>query len=361
MNLLNRLLGILATIFIAVVVALFLVLPQVVNQLADLLGNMGRTPDQAFEWGQAAIHVAIAAVIDLPLLWFFVITPILGMFARRGGGEGLVVQKGQGIAYMDRESVRQQVYAAVTKIKDIERVEVSIDNDRGRAAILMNILTQNTISGPQKKQEIRRELRKVVEDQLGIRIAGEPTINISLKPIGGEIPQAVPGMSPETARASALPAAARPAMPPPTPVSPARQNTLEAARPLPRVEPEPAAQPKFTPQPAPQPAPQPESRPEPVKEPEALEKPVSPPPPDDGPSPIFVRRPFVPPSKSPPLDEVDVAAPPAESKPEEEEAPTESKPPAEDTLTEIKVEPNPPVDAEEKEDEAEPTEPPMTE
>src|SRR5215813_11455139 len=177
-SVLNKILGILAAIFVAVVVALFLVFPQlanqIANQLADLLGNMGRTPDQPFEWGPALLHWAIALVIDIPLLWFFVIIPIRHLFAQRGRGEGLIVQKGQGIAYMDRESVRQQVYAAITKIKDIERVEVSIDNDHGRAAILMNILTQNTISGPQKKQEIRRELKKVVEDQLGIRVANEP-------------------------------------------------------------------------------------------------------------------------------------------------------------------------------------------
>jgi len=80
---------------------------------------------------------------------------------------GLIVEKGQGHAYLDIESVRQQIYAAVVRVTDIRRAEVTIDNVNGRAAVRLAVVSNPTINAPRKKADLRREILKVLEDQLG--------------------------------------------------------------------------------------------------------------------------------------------------------------------------------------------------
>lgn len=179
--------SILAGLFIILVVWLFVVFPRAVNLLADLLGNMG-DPLVARE---QLVHTVIALVASLLPLYFLIIRPFQKAHLPQDG-HGLVVRQGQGVAYIDTESVRNQVYRAVTEIGAIKRVEVSVESDGGRAAILLNLTTENNINGGRKKQEIRREIKKVVEDQLGVQLAGEPTINFRLAQIEPDIPQATP-------------------------------------------------------------------------------------------------------------------------------------------------------------------------
>ncbi len=254
---LRMLLGMLAVIFIGITVWLFLVFPRLANMLADLLGT---NPEEPAHW-----LAAIVITLILGILAYFWIWLPFRRFREALHGAGLVVQKGQGRAFMDTESVRQQIYAAVTKIHDIQRTEVTVTNDLGRAIVQLNILTDNNINGPKKKQEISREVSKVVQDQLGIQLANAPTINLSLVPIGGEIPQAAPAVAPQVTRSPSSP----------------RTFTPEPA-PLPKREPEAVV----TPPPA-----QVETSTTPTAE-EVVSQPV------DSPRP-FTRRPFTPPAPGP--------------------------------------------------------------
>ena len=175
---LKTILGILAVVFVGLTMTLLIGLPRAINALADLLGT------GAENW-QHWIPAIIIDLILVVLAYVWVWRP-WQQFRAAQDAQGLIVRKGQGRAYMDAESVRQQVYAAVMKVSDVQRVDVTISNDLGRAIVQIGVLTENTIQGPKKKQEISREVKKIVEDQLGIRLAGEPIINISLAPISGE-------------------------------------------------------------------------------------------------------------------------------------------------------------------------------
>lgn len=211
------LLGIIGLVYIAFTVTCFLVFPRVINLLADLFGT---NPQEPSHW----IPAIIIDVFLLLVAYFWVYLP-WRQSRTADDAQGLVVQQGQGRAYIDTESVRQQIYANVIEINDLERAEVSITNDLGRAAIQLNILAQNTINGPKKKQEIVREVKKVVQDKLGIRLAGEPVINLSLMPIAGEVPHAVPGMAPHVAKSPTSPRTmpeprATPPVPPPAATAP---------------------------------------------------------------------------------------------------------------------------------------------
>jgi hypothetical protein len=195
---LRTMFGVLGALLIIILVWLFLVFPRVVNQLADLLGQMG-TGDNIFmvDLGMGAVHALIALVITVIVAYFFIWRPTRQL-KESLDAPGLIIKKGEGIGYVDTESVRQQIFAAISKFTDIKRADVNVENDAGRALIRMSIVTDILLNGPQKKNEINREVRKIVQDQLGIDIQGKPMINFSLSPLVPETPLITSGASSRT-------------------------------------------------------------------------------------------------------------------------------------------------------------------
>jgi hypothetical protein len=316
-------LGILAIVFVGLTMTLLIGLPIVINRLADVLGTGAELPQ----------HWIPAIIIDLILLalaYFWVWKP-WRQYSVEQKAQGLIVRKGQGRAYMDAESVRQQVYAAVMKVPDVQRADVTISNDLGRAVVQLSVLTENTIHGPKKKQEISREAKKVVEDQLGIRLAGEPIINMSLAPISGEgLQVAKPFPSPRAVTAESREPAAAAAPAPVQPVPPGVEP-LDKPKPSP-VEPEETEEASTL-----------------ILKPEAESKADEQTPPAAGdtggsaasgattPPKPFVRRPFTPPSGSarlPDLPPIPVSKPPSEAKaPAKPDEPTDEDMPSLESLT----------------------------
>ena len=237
-RILGTFLGVFGTFFIGLIITLFLVFPRVVNQLADLFGNMGNTLDGLpFDWGQAAVHVAIAVVIDLLLVYFFILRPTRRL-RESLDTPGLEVRKGAGRAYIDTESVRQRVIAAVGKVADIQHADVLVENESGRAIIRLNIVTDVLLNGPKKKNEINREVRKVVEDQLGVDVKGKPTINFTLTNEAGPVPMIAAGSTaftftgptPTPASATARNMASEPTPEPEMPPIPQKPSGIELAK-----------------------------------------------------------------------------------------------------------------------------------
>jgi hypothetical protein len=71
--------------------------------------------------------------------------------------------------------------------------------------IRLNIITDLALNGPQKKNEINREVRKIVRDQLGIDVSGKPTINFTLAPEQPPVPLIPAGVPPREEPASPPP------------------------------------------------------------------------------------------------------------------------------------------------------------
>jgi hypothetical protein len=207
------------------------------------------------------------------------------------------------------------------KVSDVQRTDVTISNDLGRAVVQLGVTTENTIQGPKKKQEISREVRKIVEDQLGIRLAGEPIINISLAPISDEgLSTARPQPSFQTVTPE--PRAPAAAVPAPMPAVPPKVEPLDRPKPLPVEPAKTEAAPVL-----------------PLKSEAGAKADES----GEGgtdfaaPAKPFVRRPFAPPSGSarlPDLPPIPVSKPPAEDKkPAEPDESTDEDMPSLGSLT----------------------------
>lgn len=174
--------GILAALLIGATALLLLAFPRTLADLANWVGSSDTFVVVLLRW-------FAALAINAGLIWFFIVKPLTHLRkARRTSG--LVVRRGQGVAFLDTESARQQVFSAVSKVTDVQKVEVTVLNDLGRAEVTVNVLTHHDINGIKKKGEIRREIKKTLEDQLGLGLAQEPVINLRLSQTGPEVPYA---------------------------------------------------------------------------------------------------------------------------------------------------------------------------
>src|SRR5258708_8104693 len=215
LRILNAYIGVLWVIFIGAIVTMFLVFPRVINVLAGLFGQMGDPLDAS----QAALHGVIALVIDLILAYFFVWRPIRHL-RESLDVPGLRVRKGEGTAYIDADSVRQRILSAISKVADIQHADVSVLNESGRAVIRLNILTGIEINGPKKKHEINREVRKIVQDQLGVEVSGKPIINFTLAGAEPGVPLIASGARPASSAPASEPVPAKTVPVPPRVVTP---------------------------------------------------------------------------------------------------------------------------------------------
>jgi len=210
--------GIIAAIFIGTILTLLIAFPRVINELADVMSTQPTNIAIAAHW-------LIAFIIDVLLIYIAIILPWRRV-RETWDLAGLIVKRGPGRAYMDVESVRQQVYAAVVHVPDIQHTEVAIENKEGRAKVTIDVISSPAINAPRKKANLRREIHKVLINQLGIHLAGEPIITIHLASLPADIP------SKETK--AAIPAIASTPVPTPAPT------------PLPTYPSEPITPPKET-------------------------------------------------------------------------------------------------------------------
>jgi len=171
--------GMTAAIFVCVVVVLILLLPDWVRDLAAASAS-----------NSVVLRFIVALVVCGVLVYFYVFKP-LTQLQRAQSAKGLIVQGGRGVAYIDPDSARQQIYLSVSAVPDILKAEVSVTNEMGRAGVTVNVLASHQINGIKKKQDVRREIRKTLLEQLGVGLAHEPVIQLKLTSAGDSAPQAV--------------------------------------------------------------------------------------------------------------------------------------------------------------------------
>lgn len=215
MNLITRLLLILAVMTLLVGTTVLLVSPQMVITLADGLSSV--------DAAGRAIQLLLALLIDLLLLG------LLYQLVRRAASRGLMVRARGARTEVSIDSVRRQIMAQISQLPDVLDAQTEVRAERGNARVALRVKAKPDITVPDKQNEINRALRQVVEKQMGLRLAGPPVIHIELQASKElvETPAEVPP-----------PPAPRPTPPPPQPerlpTPPVTETrTIEPEKPVP--------------------------------------------------------------------------------------------------------------------------------
>lgn len=100
--------------------------------------------------------------------------------AERRPHKGLAVKASGAETALSVESARERILKAVSEVPGVAEARADIKPVRGRADITLDVVVDNKEANiPEKQKEILRALDKVVKKQLGLMMAGRPTVQIS--------------------------------------------------------------------------------------------------------------------------------------------------------------------------------------
>jgi hypothetical protein len=127
-----------------------------------------------------SVVIRIALVILLYAIALFLVYQEFRLGERRQL-QGLLVKAPGAVAALSVESARERVLAAIEKLPGVVGATGEVTARRGRAVIALHVIVDTQdINLPEKQKEINRTLKQVIEKQLGLRMAGSPTVQISL-------------------------------------------------------------------------------------------------------------------------------------------------------------------------------------
>ncbi|MBN1964289.1 MAG: hypothetical protein JW910_06560 [Anaerolineae bacterium] len=167
MRLIYRILTITGIILLVVAVTAFLVAPQVVIDLATSLNG-----DNVVV---RVVQLIAALLIDVLLLFV-----VYRLIRPRDGAGRLKVRARGAKAAVSLDSVQRQITMRVGQVADVLAVQAEVIDEGGAAQVTLNVRTRPDVLVPEKKKEIERVLKQVVERQLGLKLAGPAEISIDL-------------------------------------------------------------------------------------------------------------------------------------------------------------------------------------
>lgn len=148
----------------------FLVFPKAVSDLALALEEQ--------ESGIRLLLVILAVLADAALV--FIIYQELRTPLRKYNEDSLPVRARGSHAEISMESVKQNLNSQLMALDDIFSVQTDVESVRGRVAVDMNINARDTVNIKRKTSLIQREIKKIVERQLGLKLDSTPTLHFEL-------------------------------------------------------------------------------------------------------------------------------------------------------------------------------------
>jgi hypothetical protein len=151
-----------------VVVTALLAAPQWVADAATMLA-------------ESASPVRMGMLVAALLVDMLLISAIIRI-VRPARRDGLSVRMRGAKTEVSLGSVQREINTRVAQVADVLAVHTEVIEENGKARVALRVRTRPDIIVPEKQKELMRVLRQLVEKQLGLRLAGQPTVHIALSP-----------------------------------------------------------------------------------------------------------------------------------------------------------------------------------
>jgi hypothetical protein len=179
MNTLNRLIVILLLLSIIVLTLVTVVIPWRVAALLTLNlqgveSSLAQFQFPTMQWWtfalfRAAVAVLVVAIAGL-LLWLEI---------RRPRAKTVRVHKvGGAEVLMSADAVARRLQYNLDQLPDIVEVKPFISGRRGSVDVQLHLTTKPDIDIPAKSAEIEQLVRNIIEEQMGLQLAGKPKIRL---------------------------------------------------------------------------------------------------------------------------------------------------------------------------------------
>lgn len=142
----------------------FLVFPKNVKELAEELEN---------QEDSVRIILAMSAAMADALLLFIIYQELR---PRPRNEEGLLVKSRGASAEVTLESVKSHLETQISRLEDIYSAFANVKAFRGRVDVEMSIDAKDKVNVRKKSTQVNREIIKIIEKQLGLKLADKPVI-----------------------------------------------------------------------------------------------------------------------------------------------------------------------------------------
>lgn len=233
MNLINRLIIILALIVALVIVTAACLFPDFfIQQLVIFADRMERVEPRIMLQDRL-ILIAIAAVVDLVLILFLLLQ------FRRSAPKSVRIQRVEdGTALLSADSIQKRLAFYIDGLPEVVNVQPKVRIKKDTVAVAVDVQTSADVDVPSKAREIVSVIRMVVTETMGLALHGEPQVNIRT----ASFKQVSAAKTAQEVRAAAEIAPAEEPMAAPKPefipeAGPAEEAVASALAPVPEADP----------------------------------------------------------------------------------------------------------------------------
>lgn len=176
MNVVNRIIVIVAAMALVVAVTAICLLPEIsAGQLSILSDYVDQIVPSGSDVTGRLILIVVAAVIDVVLLLFLVLE------LRRPRAKAVSVQGVDGgSALVTVDSIRQRLAFYIDGLEDVVSVKPRVQIRRDRVSAAVDVVVSATVDLPAKAGEIVGIIRAQVTEAMGLKMAGEPKVKIRI-------------------------------------------------------------------------------------------------------------------------------------------------------------------------------------
>jgi len=181
MNVFNRLVMIVLLVVSMIVLPVVLVLVPARPDIVAVMGQQGLSRLTAM--GQQNRLLFIAGGALLAVLVFVICGLLLWLELRRPRGKAVKVREVSGEeAQVTTDSIAQRLAFNVDQLSEVISVKPKITAKGKGVHVRLNVETGPEIDVPAKTEEISQVAREVIEERMGLKLAGKLEINIKHAP-----------------------------------------------------------------------------------------------------------------------------------------------------------------------------------
>jgi hypothetical protein len=204
MNVFNRLVVIVLLVVSMIVLPVALVLVPARPEIVAVIGQQGLGRLMAIS-GQNRIPFILGGAA-LALLTFILCGLLLWLELRRPHGKAVRVQKvSGGEAKVTTDSIARRLEYNLDQLADVISVKPKVMGRGKGVYIRLNVETGPEIDVPAKTEEISRVAKEVIEERMGLKLAGKLEINIKHAPYSKDWSPVKKTPTPDTEREESVP------------------------------------------------------------------------------------------------------------------------------------------------------------
>jgi len=177
MNTVNRVLIVILLLVVMVLCSILLIVPGAIDAVALQSAALANFFATLQPWARVGLGILFALALDIILILLIILE------VRRPQAKAIRVEKAAGgEVQISIGSISDQLKYEVDQLSGVLRVKPRVSAKRKGVVIELDVETAAGIDVPEKAERIVEQVRQVVEERMGLKLARPPKVNLRAAP-----------------------------------------------------------------------------------------------------------------------------------------------------------------------------------